>query len=84
MGNTRDWGLSDRWISNNGRGPYRARILCWTDAGIKMERWLAKTGETRARRERFTLTERFFLSESCGWKKDMRPAPAGPGGGGTP
>ncbi len=59
-----EWDLHERYRSNGGRGPLTARILCVSDGVVRLERW-RKEG---ARPTRFELTERFFLSDKCGWK----------------
>jgi hypothetical protein len=59
-----DWDQNDRYLSNFGEGPLRARILCATDKTVKMERWKGS-----GRRVRFELPLKFFQSERCGWRK---------------
>ena len=63
MSNSRDWDTTDRFT--DAKGKMLARILCWDDDGVRMERWPAKGG----RKTRFTLPEKFFLCRSCGWRK---------------
>lgn len=60
-----DWSQEDRFLSNYGKGPLTARILCATDKTVRMERWRGK-GRYRSTVQ-FELPLKFFLSPACGW-----------------
>ena len=60
-----EWNTTDVFRSNDGAGPLRARILLWARGKVEMERWHQKSP---SRRVRYTLSERYFTSPSCGWK----------------
>lgn len=60
------WKNTDRYLSNNGCGPYEARILCVIDDVATMERWLIKSGEKK-HATRFELPVKFLQSDTCGW-----------------
>lgn len=60
-----DWSHEDRYISNDGKGPLVARILCVSRGVADMERWPLRGGA----RVRFTLPVKFLRSTSCGWRK---------------
>lgn len=62
-----EWSHEDRYLSNNGRGPMMARVLCATDKIVKLEKWNTKSKNPR--RESFPLSLKFFTSPRCGWKK---------------
>lgn len=66
----REWDRNDIYISNNGSGPLRARILCATPKTVTMERW-HKNGLVRTR---FTLPASYLLSPNCGWVKQQSAA----------
>ena len=58
-----EWDRDDIYISNNGKGPMKARIVCATDKEVTMERWRQGNG----RRTRFILPIWFLKSPKCGW-----------------
>lgn len=60
-----DWSITDRFRSNDGTGPLTARILSVSRGIVRMERWRNDPKKT----VRFELSERFFLSPRCGWRK---------------
>ena len=62
-----EWDTTDRFRSNNGAGPYTARITHSINDRVYLERWLTKRGERD--RKKFSLSIRFFQSKRCGWKK---------------
>lgn len=62
------WETTDRFRSNNGRGPDAARILAVHDNLVEMERWNTRAGR-RARRVRFVLPVSYWLSSRNGWIK---------------
>lgn len=57
------WSTSDVFVSNNGAGPLRARILCIADDVAQMERWPARGGRAFT----FSLPVRYLVSTRCGW-----------------
>lgn len=59
------WDTRDRYRSNNGRGPLVARILSCTDTHITIEHWPEHNPGMTAQA---TLTLRFFLGPTCGWR----------------
>ena len=73
-----EWDLHERFRSNGGRGPLTARILCVYSGRVYMERW-RRPGQKPVR---FDLSERFFLSDKCGWKL-AAPPPSERDGEGT-
>lgn len=54
------------FVSNDGKGPMRARILEVTEAGVAMERWHVNAKRNTAY---FVLSLEFLLSPRCGWKR---------------
>jgi hypothetical protein len=62
-----EWSHEDRYMSNDGRGPLMARILCATEKIVTLERWNAKN--KRPKHLTFPLSLKFFTSQRCGWKK---------------
>jgi len=64
------WDHNDRYLSNDGKGPMMARILCATDKIVKLERWNMKSKNPR--KKSGTLSIKFFTSDRCGWKKTSR------------
>jgi hypothetical protein len=61
-----EWDQNDRYLSNDGKGPLTARILCVTQDTVKLERW----NKSRIRGHvRFELPLKFFVSPRCGWKR---------------
>lgn len=59
--------MNEIYYSNNGRGPGVARIISINNGVVFLER-KAKIDSHR-KWQRFTLSERFFKSPSCGWKR---------------
>lgn len=58
------------FVSNDGRGPLRARIVEVLPYGnVRMQRWHKKSP---SRLTYFTLPARFLESPSCGWKEKRR------------
>lgn len=57
------------YLSNNGNGPGIARIISVsTSSGtVVMER--KPSAQSKRKWVRFTLSEKFFQSKSCGWRK---------------
>ena len=64
-----DWGGSERFRSNNGLGPLRARILCIADGVVTMERWAGDKQERAKKFVRFDLPLSYLKSKSCGWRR---------------
>lgn len=62
------WGTEDRYRSNNGTGPYWARILCVANDIATMERWRGAKHGPSGRVTRFSLSVSFLLSPRCGWE----------------
>lgn len=67
-----EWDQHDVYVSNDGNGPLRARILCVSEGVVKMERWHPNTPD---RRDRFELSLDYLTSPKCGWKN---PCPTQP------
>lgn len=67
--NSKDWGADDRFIDRSGK--YHARILCWTNVGVKIAWWKhpRKRSEKRA-----TIPVTYWLSPVCGWTLDTTTA----------
>lgn len=63
-----DWGPEDRFRSNGGRGPLRARILCVCDGIARAEYWDER--KPNGRRTRFEVSERVFIQpKPHGWTR---------------
>ena len=62
-----EWNHEDVYLSNNGRGPLKARILCATDKTVTIE-WWKKPGRKNQKRTRCKMPLTFFNSPRCGWK----------------
>jgi len=62
-----EWSQEDRYLSNDGRGPIMARILCVDGKIVTLEKWNSKS--KKPRKEAFPLSLKFFTSDRCGWKK---------------
>lgn len=58
------------YLSNYGKGPMIARLISVKDGVVTMERKPSLLG--RSRWIRFTLSEKFLHSRSCGWRKTRK------------
>jgi hypothetical protein len=56
----------ETYLSNKGRGPMVARIVCVRNGIVTLER---KAHANAKHWITFTLSEKAFNSKSCGWKK---------------
>ena len=66
--NTREWDISDRFVSNEGRGPLICRILSWCDGELHLE-YVGRYTPGGKKNARFVLTEKFWTSRRCGWRR---------------
>lgn len=58
------------FLSNDGSGPLRARVL-WIEGGVvRMKRWRGREYDKGTRVTYFELPKKFFSSPTCGWKPD--------------
>jgi len=62
-----EWSQEDRYMSNDGRGPVMARILCVDGKIVTLEKWNSKS--QKPRNETFRLSLKFFTSDRCGWSR---------------
>lgn len=66
MGERFEWSHEDRYLSNNGKGPLVARIVCATDKEVTIQHWNIRNPDGRRRKAVLSLS--FFRSRKCGWK----------------
>lgn len=61
---------TEYYLSNGGKGPEIARIISVEDGVITLERRPSLYSKSRWRK--FVLSEKFFNSLNCGWRKSGR------------
>lgn len=59
-----NWKFSDRFRSNNGVGPWAARVVAASEEVLVMERWIGKS-----KPRQFELPADYLDRPTCGWKR---------------
>lgn len=65
-----EWDQNEIWLSNEGRGPDKARILAVARGVAFMESWSREGG----RKHLFEIPVRFLFSGECGWRRSLAPS----------